>query len=71
MTVFVTRSSGWSSEGEIREYKDLDECVETLLKTEDFGKFAPELIISRPDDLLPERAKSCDYEVEIYDTWRE
>ena len=71
MKVFVTRSSGWSSEGEIREYKDLDECVETLLKTEDFGNFEPGLVISRPDDLRPEREKSCDYEVEIYDTWRE
>lgn len=71
MKVFVTKSSRWIPEGEVREYIDLDECIETLLSTEDFGKFAPEVIISRPDDYLPEKAKSCDYEVEIYDSWRE
>ena len=71
MKVFVTRSSKWISDGEVREYKDLTECIETLLSKEDYGMFSPELVISRPDDYLPEKAKSCEYEVEIYDTWRE
>ena len=71
MKVFVTKSSKLQSEGEIREYKDLTECIETLLSKEDFGKFVPEVIISRPDDIYPCIWKSCDYIAEIYDTWRE
>ena len=45
MKVFVTKSSKLQSEGEIREYKDLTECIETLLSKEDFGRFVPEVII--------------------------
>ncbi len=72
MKVFVTRASKWLPDGEVREYKDLNECVETLLSNEDFKGFAPGVIISRIDDIiLPERAKSCDYEVEIYDSFIE
>ena len=71
MKFFVTRSSKWRKDGEVREYDNLDECIETLLNTEDFGSFEPELIISRPDDFYPEKSKECDYEIEIYDTWRE
>jgi len=71
MKVFVIRSSQWSEEGEVREYNDLDECITTLLETEDFGKFAPEIIVSKPDTLTPEKGRMCDYEIELYDTWRE
>ena len=70
MRFFVTRSSEWRSDGEIREYDNLEECIETILNTENFGMFAPELIISRPDDFL-KKSEKCDYEIEIYDTWRE
>ena len=71
MKFFVTRSSERRKDGEVREYDNLDECIETLLNTEDFGSFEPGLIISRADDFYPEKLKECDYEIEIYDTWRE
>ena len=71
MKVFVTKASKWRRDGEVREYESLEECIKTLLKTEDFGKFAPEVIVSEPDDFLLDNHKECDYEVEIYDTWRE
>ena len=68
MKFFVTRSSKWLRDGEVREYDNLEVCLETLFNTEDFGGSEPELIISKPDDL---KSKECDYEIEIYDTWRE
>lgn len=76
MKVFVTRSSGFISDGQAREYENLEECVNTLLEKENYGKFEPELVISKPATLtklgfLPGMEKDCEYVVEIYDTWRE
>lgn len=64
MKVMVTMSSGWNF-NEIREYKDLDECCKTLLTTENFYGGKPELVVSFTD------SEECEYEVEIYNSWRE
>jgi len=71
MKIFVTKSSEWRKDGEVKEYDNLKECIETLLNTEDFGEFEPGLIIKKPDDFYHEKTKECDYEIEIYNTWRE
>jgi hypothetical protein len=71
MKVYVHRSSGWTKDGEVREYEDLETCVKTLLETENFHNWSPELIISKIDDLVPDFGQNCDYQIEIYDAWRE
>ena len=72
MKVYVFRTSEfYGKNGEVREYKSLDDCVADLLTNEDFKGWSPELVVSRPDDITPDIGKSCDYEVEIYDSWRE
>ena len=63
MRVAVTKTSD-SGFKEVREYKDLEECVDTLLQ-EDFDGFTPELVVSKENNL------DCKYTVEIYDSWRE
>ena len=63
MRVAVTKTSD-SGFKEVREYKDLEECVDTLLQ-EDFDGFTPELVIFK------ENYRGCKYTVEIYDSWRE
>ena len=71
MKVYVYKTSDFTiGKGEVREYKSLDECIPTLLKTEDFDGRTPEIVISFPSD-LPVHAKDCEYEIEIYDDWRE
>lgn len=64
MKVLVTKTGDWDFK-EIREYKDLNECCKTLLSTEDFLGSKPELVVSLPEN------DECEYEVEIYNTWRE
>jgi len=60
MKVFVTKASDWSFE-KVREYDSLKECVDSLLN----DKYVPALVISRP------KHPGCEYDVEIYDSWRE
>lgn len=71
MKVFVTYSSKWARDGEVREYESLETCVKTLLETEDYRKRKPHIIISMIDQLTPDFGQDCEYEIEIYDTWRE
>ena len=72
MKVYVERSSDPWGKGTVREYADLDECIETLLATEDFGKWYPEIIVSRPDDITVKKiGEKVEYEIELYDSWRE
>lgn len=71
MKIYVTRTSGSYFAGEVREYSDLKECVDTLLDTEKYGKFEPGLVIYRARESFEANAAGCEYEVEIYDDWRE
>ena len=71
MKIYVTRTSGSYFAGEVREYSDLKECVDTLLDTEKYGKFEPGLVIYRARESFGANAAGCEYEVEIYDDWRE
>ena len=71
MKVYVNRSSNGFNDGNVREYDSLENCVETLLETEDFHGWSHELIIAKPDDITPDIGKDCKYTVEIYDSWRE
>lgn len=64
MKVLVTKTNDWDFE-EIREYKDLNECCKTLLTTENFNGSSPELVVSFTDN------EECEYEVEIYNSYRE
>ena len=69
MKVLVTKTSDWKF-NEVREYGSLEECVKTLLTTETFADSAPELVVSFVPAWMDE-SRYCDYEVEIYDDWRE
>ena len=73
--VYVIKTSQFTKKnGEIREYENLEECVNDLLKKENFGDFADdplELVVSRPCAALSDVSGSSDYIVEIYDDWRE
>ena len=71
MKVFVHKSSEWSENGEVREFESMKECVDTLLDSDVFVRFAPEIIISRINSITPDKGKDCDYDIELYDTWRE
>ena len=71
MKVFVHKSSEMMEDGEVMEFADMKECVDTLLRSDAFVRFAPQLIICRPDILMPEKGKECEYEIELYNTWRE
>ena len=72
MKVYVSKTSDVWGEGKVKEYKDLQECIETLFATEDFGKCQPEIIVSKADDMSVEKCgEECEYEVEIYDDYRE
>ena len=64
MKVMVTMSCDWNF-NEIREYKDLNECCKALLTTENFYGSKPELVVSFTDN------EECEYEVEIYNSYRE
>ena len=70
MKICVTRTSDGSYQ-EIKEYDNLDQCVEELLTYELYGRYAPEVVVSKPADWKSASVKECDYVVEIYDTWRE
>ena len=73
MKIYITHTNTRFNEGEIRECESLDTCCASLIDTEDFGKFAPGLVVSKPDmdSPLEEKAKGCDWCVEIYDDYRE
>lgn len=72
MKIWVEKTSA-SFQGEVREYKSLEEAVEKLLKDKCFKDFRPEVIVSKPDKESKhyEIKMSCDYCIELYDTWRE
>lgn len=73
MKIYITHVYTNYNEGEIRECESLETLCASLLDTEDFHGFIPELIISRPDmdSLLDDKSKQCDWCVEIYDNYRE
>ena len=68
--VCVRKSSDWNY-AEVRQYKDLEECVEKLLSTENFYGWEPSVVVYHTGDLTPKEMRDCDYEVEIYDSLRE
>ena len=72
MKVYITHTDTKYNEGEIRECESLESCCESLLDTEDFNGFVPELVISKPDmeSPLDEKSKSCKWCIEIYDNYR-
>ena len=73
MKVWVHKATGGWREGQLKEYADLKECIETLLGSENFGGFDPSVIISKADDMTKEKSgcEDCEYDVMIYDTWIE
>ena len=68
--ICITKTSDWNF-AYVEEYESLEACVNKLLASGLFGHKSPELVISKPDDCTPKEATDCDYEIEIYDTWRE
>ena len=72
MKVYVTKTSDEWGTGKVQEYSDLHECITTLLETEDFGRWEPEIIVSKADDMTEEQCgEKCEYEIELYDDYRE
>lgn len=74
MKVFVRKASDcdlWR-EGQVKEYENLQDCIDTLLETADFRDFKPSLIVEKADDMTKNICgKACEYEVTIYDSWIE
>lgn len=72
MKIHVERTSDWHY-GEIRDYDTLEDCINDLLEHENYGNNSPEVVVSKPNSetWVPEKARQCDFRVEIYDTWRE
>lgn len=68
--ICVTKTSNLNFE-DVKEYENLEACVNELLTQDLFGNSTPELVISKPCDYMSKEANNCDYVVEIYDTWRE
>lgn len=58
---------------DIREYDGLEECLDDIFKNWENKKFYPEVVVSKPDPRVysNEITETCNYIVEIYDTWRE
>ena len=68
--IYITKTSDWNYRN-VKDYENLEACVNELLASDAFHDSSPELVISKPDDCVPKEADDCDYEVEIYNTWRE
>ena len=72
MKVFVRKASDSWREGQVKEYENLQDCIDTLFETADFGSFEPGVIVEKADDMTKDRCgEECEYEVTIYDTWVE
>ena len=74
MKVHISRSSDTWGNGKVEDFQNLQECIDTLFKTENFGRFGifkPEIIVSKADNKTVEKYGECEYEVEIYDDYRE
>ena len=73
MKVFVRKASDSWREGQVKEYENLQDCIDVLLETEDFGSFEPGVVVSKADDMTKDKSgcEDCEYEVMIYDTWIE
>ena len=71
MKIWFTKTSFYFGCGNVREYDNLDEAINSLLEecSKD-GKYGrnPELIVYRDDYT---RDNKCDYTIEFYDDWRE
>lgn len=68
--ICITKTSDWKHV-EVRTHENLEECVEQLLSREEFYGWTPSVIVSHPDDCTPVEGRDCDYQVEIYNSWRE
>ena len=66
MKIWVCRTSEYSGDGAKRDFKTLDECIKTLEKETGVDEY----VVCRPLDWM-KGAKDCEWQVEIYDTWRE
>lgn len=73
MKVFVRKASDpWRKKGQVKEYENLQDCIDTLLETADFGSLEPGVIVRKADDMTNDICgEACEYEVTIYDTWIE
>ena len=73
MKAFVHKTSSIRSKGQIMESENLETLCNSILDMQDFGGFAPEIVVSKPDMDHPydEREKQCDWVIEIYDDYRE
>ena len=73
MKAFVHKTSGIRSKGKIMESESLETLCNSIIDFQDFGRFQPELVISKPNMDCPydEREKQWDCVIEIYDDYRE
>lgn len=64
MKALITKTSDWKYK-EVREIKSIDDIINIYRK----------LVITKIDDnyleIIGEKYKDCDIEIEIYDDWRE
>lgn len=73
MKAFVHKTSGMCSDGKILYSENLETLCNSILDSQDFKGFFPEIIVSKPkmDNPCDEREKQCEWVIEIYDDYRE
>lgn len=72
MKVFIRKASSSWRDGQVKEFENLQDCIDTVFETEGFGHFLPAVIVEKADDMTKEKCgEACEYEVTIYDTWIE
>lgn len=72
MKILFTKTSDYYGDGDIREFKNLDEAIICLM-TEcsndgKYGRSPVELIVFKDANTIECK---CDYTIEYYDDWRE
>ena len=72
MKIYVDKASDAWGKGKVKDYPDLQSCINELLETEDFGRFEPSIIVSKADDMTEDECgEKCEYKVTIYDDYIE
>lgn len=70
MKIFVRKASGSWRKGKVTECENLQDCIDTLLETADFGGYEPGVIVQKADDMTKDICgEMCEYVVTIYDDW--
>lgn len=72
MKIYERKASKPWEPGQVGDYKSLQDCIDAIFATEDFGIFGPAVIVEKADEMTKDRCgEKCEYIVTIYDGWIE